>query len=132
MDDQGDFYDEKKICYDDEVRDYGVVIKTRELHDVVAISSNLLGWCVVKTVSILSQPLTRVNRFSGVSRYDSLLGETHLNFLLVKKENQAKFVAIFLKIVGWVERIPLIIVDFRGVFECPICLNMPKFSETQH
>ena len=31
-------------------------------------------------------------------------GETHLNFLLHKKENRAKFVIIFLGVVGWVER----------------------------
>ena len=30
--------------------------------------------------------------------------ETHLNFLLDKKEIQAKFVTIFLGVVGWVER----------------------------
>ena len=31
-------------------------------------------------------------------------GETHLNYLLDKKENWAKFVIIFLGVVGWVER----------------------------
>ncbi len=31
-------------------------------------------------------------------------GEMHLNYLLDKKENQAKFVIIFLGVVGWVER----------------------------
>ena len=31
-------------------------------------------------------------------------GETHLNYLLDKKENRVKFVMIFLGVVGWVER----------------------------
>ena len=31
-------------------------------------------------------------------------GETHLNYLLDKKENRPKFVIIFLGVVGWVER----------------------------
>ena len=53
-------------------------------------------------------------------------GETHLNFLLGKKENQAKFVAILLKIVGWVERNSLMIINLRGVSECPLCMNMSK------
>ncbi len=30
--------------------------------------------------------------------------ETHLDFLLDKKEFRAKFVTIFLRVVGWVER----------------------------
>ena len=54
-----------------------------------------------------------------------IAGETHLNFLLGKK-NQAKFVASFLRIVGWVERNSLIIVNLRGVSESPLCMNIPK------
>ena len=44
-------------------------------------------------------------------------GETHLNFLLGKKENQTEFVVVLLKIVGWVERKSLMIVNLKGVFE---------------
>ncbi len=58
--------------------------------------------------------------------FDSPSGETHLNFLLGKKENQAKFVAIFLKIVGWVERNSLMMVNLRGVSESPLCMSMSK------
>jgi hypothetical protein len=43
VDDQGDFYDEKKIRQGNDARDYDIVVKARELHDVVAISSILLG-----------------------------------------------------------------------------------------
>ena len=41
-------------------------------------------------------------------------GETHLNFLLGKRENQAEFVVILLKIVGWVERKSLILKVFSS------------------
>ncbi len=71
-----------------------------------------------------------VSRDNGYSwRFANLVPRGNASkFSARQKENRAKFVAIFLKIVGWVERIPLIIVDFRGVFECPICLNVPKFE----
>ena len=55
-------------------------------------------------------------------------GETHLNYLLDKKEIRAKFVRIFLRIVGWVERDSVKIADLGGVFGCPLCLNVPKFE----
>ena len=55
-------------------------------------------------------------------------GETHLDFLPDKKANQAKFVIIFLGVVGWVERNSLMIANLRGPFECPLCLNLPKFE----
>ena len=38
------------------------------------------------------------------SRATAYTGETHLNYLLDKKENRPKFVIIFLGVVGWVER----------------------------
>ena len=61
----------------------------------------------------------------GLIQVGGIPEETHLNFLLDKKENQAKFVASFLRIV-WVERNSLMIVNLRGVSESPLCMNIPK------
>ena len=75
-----------------------------------------------------SEQTRNLHHLIRYSQFDSYLhtGETHQNFLLGRKENQAKFVAIFQKIVGWVERNSLMIVNLRGVSESPLCMIMSK------
>ncbi len=57
-----------------------------------------------------------------------MAGETHQNFLPDKKANQARFVTIFLGVVGLVERNSLVIANLKGVFQFSIYLNLPKFE----